>query len=154
MGDDTDAAEAPPPPGTNKVEITVGGHSVSVESAEPLAAVVEHVMRIYQLTRDAAKTLPFGFDATGGQFERAEPYLEPSSMQRWDDEGTQRLTTRDGRTRNLGGRDEVERRLGRVEPEERTTCRLGIADPPGHHRARLGEVSVDRGRAPVRREGH
>lgn len=102
MGDnlEVEAVEAPPPPGTNKVEIAIGGHSVLVESADPLADVVGYALGIYEQTRDAAKKTPLGFDVTGGQFERAEPYVEPSGMEGWEEEHAQRLC-RDGSTRRL-----------------------------------------------------
>ncbi len=136
MGDnlDAEAAEAPPPPGTNKVEITIGGHTVIVESADSLDNVVGWALAIHDHTRDAAKKLQFGFDATGGQFERAEPYIEPSGMEGWEDERA--------------------RRLDRFSAQDGTTRRLVVPDPPGHHRARLGPVPVDRARATVRGPGH
>jgi hypothetical protein len=131
MGDDleTEAAEAPPPPGPNRVEITVGGHAIVVESPDPLADVVGYALSLFEQTAEPAKKLPFGFDVTGGQFERAAPYVEPSGMQSWGDD-------RAGR-------------MGRQPAQERTTRRLGVPDPPGHHRARLGSVQVDRARAPL-----
>jgi hypothetical protein len=135
MGDnlEVEAAEAPPPPGTNKVEITIGGHTVIVESANSLDDVVGWALAIHDHTRDAAKKIPFGFDVSGGQFERAEPYIEPG-LDRWEDENA--------------------RRLGRQSAQSGTTRRLAVPDPPGHHRARLSPVQMDRGRAPVRRAGY
>lgn len=106
MGDnlDAEAPEAPPPPGTNKVEINVGGHAVTVESTNPLDDVVSWALAIYDHTRDAAKRIPFGFDVTGGSFERAEPYIEPGSAESWEDERARRMdwqSAQDGRTRRL-----------------------------------------------------
>lgn len=134
MGDnpEVEAAEAPPPPGTNKVEITVGGHTVVIESVDPLADVVGYAMGVYDATRDAAKKIPLGFDITGGQFERAEPFVEPGSGI-WEDEDA--------------------RGLGRQSAQDGTTRRLVVQDPPGHHRARLRPMPVDRTWAPVRRPG-
>jgi hypothetical protein len=131
---DSENLEAPPPPGANKVEITVGGHTVCVESADPLADVVGWALTIYDHTRDAARKIPLGFDVTGGQFERAEPYVEPGSAAGWEDERARRLDWKPA--------------------QDGTTRRLGVADPPGHHRARLRPLQMDRGRAPVRRDGH
>jgi hypothetical protein len=135
MGDnlDSEVPAAPPPPGANKVEIAVGGHSITVESAEPLAEVVGYALGIYDQTKDAARKIPFGFDVTGGQFELAEPYVEVSQE-------------------TAGGDDA--RRMGRQPAQDGTTRRLVIDDPPGHHRARLRPVSVDRGRAQVPVPGH
>lgn len=135
MGDDEEqAAPAPLPPGTNRVEITVGGRTVSVESAAPLEDVVGYALGIFEQTDDAAKKIPFGFDVSGGLFERAEHYIEPSSMQSWEDDharGLDRKPSQDGATR-----------------------RLGVPDPAGHHRTRLQPLPVDRGRAPVRGPRH
>lgn len=128
MGESADSdATAPPPPGTNKVEITVGGHTIVVESTDPLADVVGYALGIYDQTKDAAKKIPFGFDATGGQFERAEVYVEPTG---WEGDGDARG-------------------LGRFESQDGTTRRLGVPDPPGHHRARLRPMPMDRGRQEV-----
>lgn len=100
MGDnlEVEAVEAPPPPGTNKVEITVGGHSVVVESADPLVDVAGYALGMFEQTRDDAKKLPFGFDVAGGQFQHAEPYAEPGGMEGWEDA---RARSRDGATRRL-----------------------------------------------------
>jgi hypothetical protein len=129
-----DTPEAPPPPGPTKVEITVGGHTIIIESAEPLADVVGYAYELHQRTSDAAKKIPMGFDVGGGQFERAEPYVEPSSMQSWEDERA--------------------RPVGRLESQDGTTKRLVVDHPPGDHRARLRPVQVDRGRAAVPRTRH
>lgn len=131
MGDnlEVEAVEAPPPPGTNKVEITVGGHSVVVESTDPLVDVAGYALGMFEQTRDDAKKLPFGFDVAGGQFEHAEPYAEPSGMETWED----------GHARGLG----------RQPAQERATRRLVLEDPPGDYRARLRPLPVDRGRPPV-----
>ncbi len=127
MPDDEQAiVDAPPPPGTSKVEITVGGHTVVVESAEPLSEVVGYALGIYDQTKDAAKRLPFGFDVSGGQFERAEPYLEPSGAAGWEDE-------------HAG-------RLDRKPAQDGTTRRLVVGHPPGDHRTRLRPLPVDPGR--------
>lgn len=135
MGDnlDAEAAEAPPPPGTNKVEITIGGHTVIVESADSLDNVVGWALAIHDHTSDAAKKIPFGFDVSGGQFERAEPYVEPG-LDRWEGEDARRVDWKPA--------------------QDGTTRRLGVPDPPGHHRARLGPVQMDRARAQVRGPGY
>lgn len=83
VADDDEADPVPPAPGANKVEIQVGGHVVIVESAEPLADVVGYAMGIYQDTAAGAARIPMGFDTTGGQFERAEAWTEPTG---WEDE--------------------------------------------------------------------
>jgi len=131
MGDnlETEADPASPPPGTsNKVEITVGGHSVSVESADPLVDVVGYALGIYDQTAAATRYMPMGFDVTGGSFERAEPYVEPV-LERWeaDDAG----------------------RVERQSAQDGTTRRLVLTDPPGHHRARLRPMPVDREQRPL-----
>jgi hypothetical protein len=122
-------AEAPPPPGTNKIEITVGGHTVAIESSAPLNLVADYAMALWDRTADEAKQLPFGFDATGGQFERAEPYIEPSGMERWEETD--------------------ERAVDGQSAKDGTTRRLVIEDPARHHRPGLGSVPMDRGWAPV-----
>lgn len=93
MGDDleTEAAQAPPPPGANRVEITVGGHAIVVESPDPLTDVVGYALSLFEQTADQAKKLPFGFDATGGQFERAERYVETSGLATWEDDHAGRM---------------------------------------------------------------
>lgn len=93
MGDnlDVEATEAPPAPGTNEVEITVGGRSVIVKSADPLADVVGYALSLYEQTEQDAKKIRFGFDVTAGQFERADPYVEPSGMETWEDGHAGRL---------------------------------------------------------------
>lgn len=78
-GDDADP-EAPPSPAPNKVEIHVAGHVIVVESTDPLADVVGYALGLHQQTAHSARHIPIGFDATGGQFERAEPYIEPGSV--------------------------------------------------------------------------
>lgn len=133
--DDAEEADSPPPPpGTNKVEITVGGHCVVVESAEALADVVGYALGIYEQTTDAAKRIPMGFDVASGQFERAEPYREPTGLEGWEDDDARRM-----------GRHQ------RNHPEAGSTRRLGVADPTGGHRTRLRPMPLDRGRAPVPR---
>jgi hypothetical protein len=126
-----EAESAPPPPGTNKVEITVGGHTIVVESAEPLAEVAGYAIGLFGQTSEPAKQIPFGFDVTGGQFERAEPYVEPGK-ERWGDEDA----------RGLG-------RHQRNYAQDGTTRRLAIPNPPGHHRARLRPMPVDREQRPL-----
>lgn len=88
MGDepDAEAAEAPPPPGTNKVEIHVGGHIVVVESADPLADVVGYALGVHEQTSASARRIPLGFDAGTGQYERADPYTEPTGWEYGEDE--------------------------------------------------------------------
>jgi hypothetical protein len=131
--DDIEEADsAPPPPGTNKVEITVAGHTVAIESADPLADVVGYAMGLFEQTGQAAKNIPFGFGAAGGQFERTEPYAEPSGMESWEGDDARRL----GRYQRHG-------------PQDGAACRLGVPDPPGHHRARFRPVPLDREQRPL-----
>lgn len=131
MGDnlETEADPAAPPPGTNKVEITVGGHTVTVESAtDSLDDVVGYALGIYDQTAAATKYVPMGFDVSGGVFERAAPYVE-SPLGRWEADDA-----------------------GRVEgqsAQDGTTRRLVFKDPPGHHRARLRPMPVDREQRPL-----
>lgn len=140
MGADSEDIEeadtAPPPPGTNKVEITVAGHTVVIESADPLADVVGYAMTIFEETAGTATRIPVGFDAGGGQFERAEPYVEPSGMERWEDDDVRRMD-----------------RLQRLGAKDGTTRRLANPDQAGGHRTRLRPVQMDRGRAAVPRAG-
>lgn len=131
MGDnlETEADPAPPPPGTsNKVEITVGGHSVSVESADPLADVVGYALGVYDQTAAGARYMPMGFDTTGGSFERAEPYVEPA-LERWE-------------------ADDAGRVAGQQAPGA-TTRRLVHPDTPGGNRTRLWAMPVDREQRPL-----
>src|SRR5215207_7798490 len=125
MGDNPEheADPAPPPPGTNKVEITVGGHAVLIESAEPLADVVGYALGVYDKTLAAARCIPMGFDVSGGSFERAEPYVEPGE-QRWE--------------------DDVARRMAGQPQTRAATRRLVHPDTPGGNRTRLRQVPVDR----------
>lgn len=131
MGDnlETEADPASPPPGTNKVEITVGGHCVSVESAtNSLDDVVGYALGIYDQTAAATKYVPMGFDVTGGSFERADPYTE-APLGRWEADDA-----------------------GRVEgqsAQDGTTRRLVFQNPPGHHRARLRPMPMDREQRPL-----
>jgi hypothetical protein len=129
MADPAEGDEAPPPPGTNKVEITVGQHTILVESGEPLIDVVGYALDLHQRTAEPAKQLPFGFDTTGGQFERAEPYVEPGTGEGWEDDHA--------------------RGMDRQPTQIAATRRLVLYDPPGHHRSRLRPMQVDRGRAQV-----
>jgi hypothetical protein len=132
MGDnlETEADPASPPPGTtsNKVEITVGGHSVSVESADPLVDVVGYALGIYDQTAAATRYVPMGFDVTGGSFERAEPYAEPT-LERWE-------------------ADDAGRMAGQQTPGS-TTRRLVHPDTPGGNRTRLRPMPVDREQRPL-----
>lgn len=130
--DDVEEADSTPPPPGTKVHITVGGHTIEIESPEPLDVVADCAMRLFRQTSEPAKRIPFGFDATGGQFERAEPYREPSGMEQWGDEDARRL-----------GRHQ------RNYAQDGTTRRLGIPDPPGHHRSRLRTMPVDREQRPM-----
>lgn len=122
-------AEAPPPPGISKVEITIGGHTISVESPEPLSDVAGYAFGLYEQTKEAAKKIPLGFDISGGLFERAEPYVEPTNTQEAD----------------CGGG------LGRQQSQDGTTRRLVFGDPAGRHRARLAPLPMVPGRAAVPR---
>lgn len=122
--EDDDAADcAPPPPGTNKVEITVAGHSVTIESTDPLAAVADCALDIFQRTAGYAKRIPIGFDVAGGQFERADPYREPRGLEGWEDDDA--------------------RGLGRQQAQGGATRRLGLDGTPGGHRTRLRPLQVD-----------
>jgi hypothetical protein len=133
LDDIEEADSAPPPPGTNKVEITVAGHTVAIESADPLADVVGYAMGLFEQTSEPAERIPFGFDNAGGQFERAEPYVEPSGMESWEDGNARRL----GRHQRHGSQDG-------------TTRRLGIPDPAGNHRTRLRTMPMDPEQRPLR----
>lgn len=64
-------SDEPRPP--TKVDITVAGHTVIVESAEPLDVVAAKALELFRATEDAARRIPVGFAATGGTAERAEP---------------------------------------------------------------------------------
>lgn len=86
-----EAESPPPPPGTNKVEITVAGHTVIIESPEALSEVIGYTMGIYEQTRDAATRIPFGFDTGAGHHERAEPYTEADNLQGWEDDNARRV---------------------------------------------------------------
>jgi hypothetical protein len=130
---DDQAADAPPAPGTNRVEITVGGHHIAIESPESLSEVIGYAYGLYEQTREAARKIPLGFDVTGGQFERAEPYAEPLE-QDWGPDQTLRMelgSARDGNTQ-----------------------RIPLDDPPGLHRAGPGRVPMVPGRAAVPRKRH
>jgi hypothetical protein len=94
-----EAETAPPPPGTNRVEITMAAHTV-IESADPLADVVGYAMGILEQTREYAKRIPLGFDVGVAQVERAAPYREPSTLEGWEDDHG-RKPARDGGTKRL-----------------------------------------------------
>lgn len=81
-----EAEPAPPPPGSSRVEITVAGHTVAVESPDPLADVVGYALSLYEQTAGAAARSPVGFDTAGGNFERATLYAEG-----WEDDRAGRL---------------------------------------------------------------
>jgi hypothetical protein len=127
-----EADSAPPPPGTNKVEITVAGHTVVVESTEPLEDVVGWAMGIFEQTADAARRSPLGFDVGVAHVERAEPYREPSPLESWEADDARRL-------------DRHKRHAAPLA----TTRRLVLGDTPGGHRTRLWPVPVDREQRPL-----
>ena len=131
--DETEEAEsAPPPPGTNKVEITIAGHTIVVESSESLRDVVDYAYTLYEATAERAKGIPLGFATGIAQVERAEAYVEPG-RESWEDDDARRLD-----------------RQQRLPAKDGTTRRLGIADPTGGHRARLRPMPLDREQRPLR----
>lgn len=77
----------------SRVNIEVGGHSVSVEAQGSLNYVSSVALDLFRNTADDAKKLPFGFDATNGEFERAEPIREPGSLEpdEWEEARHARL---------------------------------------------------------------
>lgn len=83
---DADATEAPPPPGINKVEITVAGHTVVVESSDSLEDVAGYALGLFDVTAEAARRIPIGFDVTGGQADLAGPHAEPGGLAGEEDE--------------------------------------------------------------------
>lgn len=135
MGDNPEITEeadlAPPPPGLNKVEITVAGHTVLIESGDPLEDVVGYALGVYEQTRLEAKRIPLGFDVGVAQVERAPAYVDPRQEQ-WEDDDARRLD-----------------RQQRHAAQDGTTRRLGVPDSPGGHRARLTPMPVDREQRPL-----
>lgn len=135
MGDNPEITEegdlAPPPPGLNKVEITVAGHTVIVESADPLADVIGYALGAYEQTRLEAKAIPFGFDIGIAQVERAPDWS--GHRQEWEPDDAWRVD-----------------RQQRQPAQDGSTRRLGLADTPGGHRARLRPVPMDRKQRPLR----
>lgn len=64
------------PPPVAEVEITVGGHTIIVKAAEPLAEVAAQAFGLFQQTQLPAEKLKFGFDANSSQIElRPQPDL-------------------------------------------------------------------------------
>lgn len=63
--------DEPKPP--TKIDLTVAGHTVIVESAEPLDVVAAKALELFRETAEYARRSPAGFAASGGQFERAQP---------------------------------------------------------------------------------
>lgn len=135
MGDNPEITEeadlAPPPPGLNKIEITVAGHSVVIESADPLADVIGYALGVYEQTRLEARRIPLGFDVGVAQVERAPAYVDPR-QESWEDEDARRLD-----------------RHQRQPAKDGTTRRLGVADPTGGHRTRFRPVPLDREQRPL-----
>jgi hypothetical protein len=131
MGDnlESEAEPASPPPGPNKVEITVAGHTVNIESFDPLTDVIEYAVRIFEITAASAKHVPLGFDTSVAHIERAGPYVEPGGA--------------------YSGGDDNAGRLGGQQSQSGTTRRLVLPDSPGNHRARLRPVPVDREQRPL-----
>lgn len=66
----TDEPATSPP---TKVDLTVAGHQVIIEAAEPLDVVAAKALELFRATEDAARRIPVGFAATGSHVERAEP---------------------------------------------------------------------------------
>ncbi len=124
----------PPPPGANKVELTVAGHTVVVESSDPLADVVGYALGLFEQTSGPARHDPMGFTATGGQFERADDYVEPYYTSPYEGE--------DSHAGRVDGHQ-------RDQPPGTASRRLGIDDPPGGHRTRLWQMSVDPEQRPL-----
>lgn len=72
MGDE----ESPDPTPVTEIEITVGGHTISVKAAAPMAEVAAQALGLYQQTRLEARQIPFGFDVNASQVElREQPDL-------------------------------------------------------------------------------
>jgi hypothetical protein len=72
--DEPDIPAEPPP--VAEVEITVGGHTVIVKAAEPLAKVAAQALGLFEQTQLPAATMKFGFDANSSQIElRPQPDL-------------------------------------------------------------------------------
>jgi hypothetical protein len=64
-------AEDESPPMT-EVEITVGGHTIIVKAAEPMADVAAQALGLYEQTQLSAEKIKFGFDVTSSQIELRE----------------------------------------------------------------------------------
>jgi hypothetical protein len=135
MGDNLEVDEAepaPPPPGTNKVEITVAGHTIVVESADSLADVAGYAYSLHEATAGSAQRIPIGFDAVGAHLERAEPYVEPSGLEGWEDDHVRRMDWQQ-----------------RERPALSVTRRLVHPDTPGGDRTRLWPMPLDREQRPL-----
>ncbi len=64
------------PPPIAEVEITVGGHTIIVKAAEPLADVAAQALGLFEQTQLPAQKMKFGFDANSSQIElRPQPDL-------------------------------------------------------------------------------
>jgi hypothetical protein len=51
----------------------VAGHTVIVESPDPLDVVAGKALELFRATEANARRIPTGFAASGGQAERASP---------------------------------------------------------------------------------
>ena len=61
------------PAQVTKVDITVAGHQVIVEAAEPLDRVAGKALELFRATEQSACRIPVGFTAGSAHLERAEP---------------------------------------------------------------------------------
>lgn len=100
---DEDASESTP---ITEVEITVGGHTICVKAAAPMADVAAQALGLYQQTQLEARKIKFGFDVTASQVE-----LRDQPDHGWRMEETE-------------GPEEDRARMGRVDPEGTPTGRL------------------------------
>lgn len=102
MGDE----ESPEPTPITEVEITVGGHTICVKAAAPMADVAAQALGLYQQTQLAARQIKFGFDVNASQVElRQQPNLG-YGMDEAD------------------GPEEDHARLGRINPQGQAPERL------------------------------
>jgi hypothetical protein len=80
------AKQTDPEPTPTKVEITVAGHTVTVESVASIEQVSAAALDLYRKTKLAAKKIPFGFDLGAAQVERVEQPDYSGHLERWQEE--------------------------------------------------------------------
>lgn len=66
------AGESESEPAVSEVEITVAGHTITVKAAVSLDDAAKVAYDLYKKTRLAATKIPFGFDTSAAQIEKAE----------------------------------------------------------------------------------